>query len=659
MTSFKKIFINNLKPQTIRTMKEFALSEFMIPTGPYAGTNFSFAVSPWNESLLDAFDDPHWGEYWVQASVQSGKTMLLLQLPALYHLFEVGEPVILGAPSIEIASSIYQERILPAIEASQYKDLLPLKGAGSRKGKATAITFRNGATLRFMGASGGDGQRSSYTARVILITEVSKMDDLRSSSDETDPVSQIIARSTAFGSNALVYCESTVTDLYGRIHQEVAFKGSNTKIELRCPHCKKYANIERKGLIGFEDAENEVEARKEARYACQKCGAVWNKSDRKKALDKYKFVHGNKKEETRKFGLSWSAFHSGLLTMEDISAKEWNAKQLETESAMREINQFVWSIPYLESDIDQTEVTMAGLLEHIDLHHALTEVPKNIETIIGSIDVQKNWLYFSVYGYDNTGSAWLIDYGVIDIVPEEMQGKVSATPQMLETGLEEVYDKISEYNINAIMLDGSYKHESSDQPLVRRWGMSKSDVHTFIGRGSGQMERMSGKKLYSPTAVSSFVDIRREKGGERLYFTDVDRIKDEILNRLLRERGEPGYIYLFKEAAQKEHTWLRRHLTSERKRIIKRGGKQVREWIKQRKRNDQFDCAYMCLTGFLLFIAGAFKKTKKSIRAPKDFEEPKPVKVSKKAKIIESDAVSDSDSDKPKKRRNKASMMDF
>ncbi len=85
----------------------------------------------------------------------------------------------------------------------------------------------------------------------------------------------------------------------------------------------------------------------------------------------------------------------------------------------------------------------------------------------------------------------------------------------------------------------------------------------------------------------------------------------------------------------------------------------MREWIKQRKRNDLFDILNYVLVGYLIDCAGAFKKSQKSIRAPKDSEKAKVIKPSKKDKKEQSDAVNEEDDDKPPKKRNKASIMDF
>lgn len=86
------------------------------------------------------------------------------------------ETVILGVPDMEMASDKWQLDILPVIERSRFRDLLPKRGAGSRGGRVETIHFRHGATLKFMSGGGSDKSRAGFTSRVVVITETDGMD---------------------------------------------------------------------------------------------------------------------------------------------------------------------------------------------------------------------------------------------------------------------------------------------------------------------------------------------------------------------------------------------------------------------------------------------------------------------------------------------------
>jgi hypothetical protein len=111
--------------------------------------------------------------------------------------------------------------ILPVIRASRYADQLPDSGRGSRSDEIKdSVTFKNGATLKVMSGGGGDAKRSGYTARVVAMTEVDKMDRAGEASRETSKIGQLEARTDAFADDAITYMECTVSYEEGRIWQE-------------------------------------------------------------------------------------------------------------------------------------------------------------------------------------------------------------------------------------------------------------------------------------------------------------------------------------------------------------------------------------------------------------------------------------------------------
>jgi hypothetical protein len=62
----------------------------------------------------------------------------------LYHLFEIGETVICGLPDMDMAADKWREDILPAVESSRYRELLPRHGGGSRGGRVETLQSPTG-----------------------------------------------------------------------------------------------------------------------------------------------------------------------------------------------------------------------------------------------------------------------------------------------------------------------------------------------------------------------------------------------------------------------------------------------------------------------------------------------------------------------------------
>ncbi len=96
----------------------------------------------------------------------------------------------------------WRENILPVIEQSRYRDLLPRQGSNSRGGKVESLQLRNGASLKFLSGGGSDKSRAGFTARVVVVTETDGMDRPGNASRESDKITQLEARTRAYGTAA-------------------------------------------------------------------------------------------------------------------------------------------------------------------------------------------------------------------------------------------------------------------------------------------------------------------------------------------------------------------------------------------------------------------------------------------------------------------------
>lgn len=340
-------------------MCEFA-ETLILPSGEYKGMRFRYDRLPYGRLLHEAIDSGKWTRFAVTGPVQGGKTWHTTNIPINYYLFERKEDVIYGVPTEEMGYTKWQTDIKPAIENSIYRNLLPTKGTASQGGKnVDLVFFKNGAKLMFMSGKGGDANRSGATARVIVITEADKMDDLKASSDETNPVSQIESRADSYSeSNQRIFMECTVSHSKGHIWTEYK-NGTASVIHHKCPHCGEWVNIEREHLIGWQAAHSEGEAAEKATFICPACQHPISEKERR-IMNRYensKLVHKGQKidkdgnitgdePKTRTLGFRWSAFENLLKNTSEFGRREWLATRAEDiVSAERRLRQFMWAIP--------------------------------------------------------------------------------------------------------------------------------------------------------------------------------------------------------------------------------------------------------------------------------------------------------------------------
>jgi hypothetical protein len=417
-------FPSQSRARTVRSMREFAESEVVIPDGPFQGRRFRCDRQPYTKLWFDAVDSGHWNRCVATGPTQSGKTLACFVIPLIYHLFEIGETVICGLPDMDMAVDKWREDILPVIEQSRYRNMMPIRGGGSRGGRVESIPFRNGATLKFMSGGGGDKSRAGFTSRVVVITETDGMDKPGATSRESDKITQLEARTRAYGSRKRIYMECTLSTEQGRTWQE-HIAGTRNKIVLPCPHCRHYVLPDRQHFTGWHEASSQAEARGFGRFGCPDCGEIWTPEQRTEANRHIRLVHqgqdvddeGNVAGDavaTDTLGFRWSAIHNLFLTPADLAADEWRAaRSPDEENAEREMRQFVWCLPVAPSKQDETSLHAEEImLRQSNWPRGL--VPPDCTILTAAIDMGKYLCHWIVMGWRPDASCYIVDYGRIE-----------------------------------------------------------------------------------------------------------------------------------------------------------------------------------------------------------------------------------------------------
>lgn len=423
-------FLQASKVPNVRTITQFAKDEIWLPPGgPFAGQKFDFERQPWALHWCALIDSGLYSRFALVKPGQVGGTLMGFNLPLMYHIFERRENTGCGVVSMDMAWDKWCDDIRPIIEASQYRDLIPAEGRGSKGGKFTGITFKNGVSLRFMTPGGNDKTRAGKTLRALVLTEVDGYDEVRETSREGDPISQMEGRLNAFALIASrVYLECTVSIETGRIWKEYK-NGTQSILRLQCPHCRHYVELERKDLKGWQTAQTELEAIKNTLFHCPDCSLPWSEDQRKYANHHAVLVHRGQevtpegqvigeRPQTITATLRVSAVHNLLRPAGDVGWKEWKAKYApdNEESNLKSIYQFVFVIPWAG------ESNATGINEEI-VASRLTglkryELPEDTETLVVHIDLHLKWHYWTVCAAArNVNPFWKPDAKTLDGKP--------------------------------------------------------------------------------------------------------------------------------------------------------------------------------------------------------------------------------------------------
>lgn len=529
----------------LRSMRQFAQEEIILPTGPHEGRRFRVDRQPFAGLVLDEIDSGKWRRFALTGPAQSGKTLLGFVIPTLYHLFEIGETVIIGLPTMDMAGDKWRQDLYPVIAASRYRDLLPESGRGSKGAVVRSVEFRNGRTLRFMTGGGDDKSRAGFTSRVVVITEVDGMDRGSATSREADPISQLEARTQAFGDRGRVYLECTVSTEQGRIWREYK-GGSESRIEVKCPHCSAYVTTERAHLVGWQSAENALDAAAKASLTCPGCGSLWTEAQRIEANRSCRIAHTPKQTDT--LGFRWTAANNLLVPLSEVARREWQAQRNEDSDAEKALRQFVWCQPVEPDKVDLSGFDWQGVLS---LQGSLErgKVPDAAQFLVAGIDLGKHLCHWTVTAWIDDRTSHVVDYGVLEVSSGEL-----GIERALALALRDFRDRVAAdgwggRKLARVFVDSGYFPDAA---------------FAFCAETPG---------LYWPCKGFGEKQVRVSRAIEEFGWEGVKQPSGMILVELLADRWKTRVhdaiqakaLTLWRAEKQIEHMSFAKHLTAERK----------------------------------------------------------------------------------------------
>lgn len=638
----------------LRTMREFAEQEIVLGEGPYAGRRFRCARQPESALWFAEIDDQRWRRYALTKCVQAGKSLQGYVIPCLHTLFELHETCILGAPTLDVCAEKFRKEILPVIQRSRYAALLPAHGRGSRGGLTTSIDFRNGASLKFMGAGGGDEQRSSYTSRVVVMTEVDKMDTASEHSRETSPIGQMEARTESYGAAARIFMECTVSIVEGAIWSEY-LSGTRSRIACPCPHCQAFVTPERDDLVGWETAENKIAAAALATWCCPQCGEEISEEQRHamnaaavllhdgQTIDPAGHIHGDA-PQTDTLGFRASAFNNLFWSTPHIAGGEWSARfgKGDADDKERKRRQFVWVEPIESDKSEENPLDPYKLAERVhdtakrgEVPPALTVrvsaepkdegreargagreqdsiaslVPLPVRKLTCGIDLRQKEAHWVAPCWADYATAHVVNYGKAKVFSERL-----GVERALLAALRYLRDKVL---LPGFPIVGSSERRRPDCVLIDS-GWKSPVVYKFIREceadpnTAGVFKCCAGRGWAKSLGGRYSLPVKKSRSirliGEQYHFVrdpvelilrglvNADYWKSQFHALLSTPDGEPGSLTL-PLVGDGDHSEICRHWCAERevRQWDAAKGGEVVTWETISRANHYFDASYLSL----------------------------------------------------------------
>lgn len=640
-------FYEQAKRPKRRTVAEFAAAEVMVPDGPEKDAPYSTRHQPAHGIFFSLMDSGRFNRTAATGCTQSGKTMACSTIPTMYHLFEFGETAVYGLPDLDMARDKWEIDIKPVIEKTQYKELLPRKGAGSRGGMVSKIDFLNGASLRFMAATQGTKGMSAFTARAVVMTEVDGMDTASATSREGSPVQLLEGRARAFGDDKRIYLECTVSIDSGCIWKEYQ-GGTETRLLLPCGACGGWVAPEREHLVGWQNAATEDEARENARVKCPACGALWDDRARRAAVRRVDYAHRGQEvirvedarelagrparvlgdgwyvagpePATRTLGFRWNAIHNMFASIGATAAEEWRALHIsdDPEESDKNLMQQVWARPYKPpvdrlSGLDYKDVIRRGS------GYEQGRIESETECLAAFMDLGKWRCKWAAVAFREDWTATVVDYGEMKVMELEQNVELEDALGICMAEWVDMLDMGWKFGTTSRRPDIAMLDAGAWTKLVYRFARGyKGPTRLFPSMGFGHSVEMQGRGNYSHPDSLGRQNVRAM--GDRWHmrrtedFSDVYRVnfdadywKSRVFGAFTRPVDEVGAATLYQVDSVNLHIPFAKELAAEAytEEWDGKRGQRFFKWRKRHRDNHYLDAVVGCFVGAAVSGLGA------------------------------------------------------
>lgn len=564
----------------------------------------------------------------------SGKTTLGL-IVLMYVVFELKEQIIFGIPTMVLAKKKWKKDIRPMIAASQYGRYLPTRGPSSQGGSTIdELYFKHGPSLTFMSAAGGREQRSSDTARWILVTEADSFSELDEAGGEGRKIDQLFARTHAFGDRRRALAECTVTTDDAFVWDTYDKKSSRSELVCQCEACLQWVRLERQHLSGWQDGKSQLDAGRLARWECPnpECGHLFDDVERKHMVAGSKLRHVGQVilpdgtitgpvPETRTLGFRWNAFDNILAWKSAfIAENEYAAAKSKTpEQSGVAIGQFWWAQPREADAVDLLSLDPQKIQDRV-ISFTKDLIPADAELVVLGGDMGKRNLHWVLIAIRPGNRIHVCSYGMVPVPYEQMQLNLALQSAMMS--LRERVNRgwpVEGRAVDDVMVPGQVFMDSG-------WGDYADLVYGMCaefgvrwkaikGYGFGQGAGFSSTSYHAPSGTGATVKligsgwhlVELDSQGFQLIHIDANYWKSRLQTAIVSDADSPGSVTLF-DGTTNEHNEYTQHLCSERARIKSKwiaGHLDQREvWERVHKKNHYLDatCYGLAAADFLRFL---------------------------------------------------------
>lgn len=539
-------------------------------------------------------------------------------------------PVMYVFPDEITARENAKDRIIPMITASpRLREYMT--GYGD---DASSLRINLAHMPIYLGWSGSVSRLGNKPIRTLILDELDKYKN-----PKNEATSEVLAekRTTTWRNRRHIFKISTPTTEDGPIWQ--AFQneaGARFDYWVRCPHCgmAQLMSFDRIGWPGKAEGKDplaeDVLARKLAWYTCEHCGAIWDDSDRDRAVRRGEWrerqsglelaAHINALRPV-KIGFHVPAWLSYFVSLSEVA---WAALKYRESGKLDDLknlqNQYK-AEPWREEHATRSEDLILALCD--DRPRGVLPGAVNgrsrVACLLAGVDTQgtsaeKGYFRYIIraFGFGANEESWLVQAGSAPTF--------QALNEILWDSEYETADG-QKYRVRACMIDAM--------------GARTREVYTWAIGHRGRVYPWQGvqhmTQPYTPSPQEYYPNINGNKvkipGGLSLWRCDTTFFKSDLSAKLAIAPDEPGAFHLHENSGSQLEQYAR-EMCAEVWDVDKKA------WVNPHEKDNHFwDCETMCLA--LAYILNV-----RHMPHPADAQEkPKPVERHERVRASISDRL--------------------
>lgn len=541
------------------------------------------SFAEYQRGIMDAVNDPLCEKIVCMTSSQVGKTEIELNIIGFFIDYDPA-PILVVYPTETLAKAFSEDRLTPML-----RDTVCLQGKvkdpRKRDSKNTKLhKMYPGGHITMVGAN-SPANLAFRPIRIVLGDEIDRYPiNAGGAEGEGDVIALAYKRTKTFWNRKLVIV-STPT-IKGQSRIEDAYNESDMRrFFVPCVHCGheqvlKWANVVWEKI----DGEHRLET---AKYKCEKCGGLWEDSDRINAVKSGKWIA--EKEFTGTAGFHVNEIYSPWSSLREIVKDFLDVKHSNSKERMQ---------TWVNTTLGETWEEEGLEVDDIDLYkkrenYSSEELPDGVLVLVNGTDVQDDRIESHTIGFGIGEENWSIEYQIFYGNPAE----------------DEVWRQLDAF------LNKTYKHQSGAVlnvacSCIDSGGHHTSRVYDFVReREQRRVYAIKGSSSPGMPIVSRYSIVSKCK----LFNIGTDTAKDLIYSRLNISDFGAGYMH-FREY---DEEWFRQ-LASEKKVTTYIKGVPRMKWKQKRARNEVLD-TYVYANAAIKILNPDFKYIENSMK-PKNIK---------------------------------------